>query len=106
MINNKSEGEEIDLLVVTWNEPKDMLQESTENLKEIAESLFDCGIRFTFEFNPNIHDRFIQSDNGWKIILGRGLDIYQRAESRFNIANFKQEQRRCKSCEITFMRNS
>jgi ATP-dependent Lon protease len=104
LIQNKSVEDEIDLHLVTWNEPDDMLQESTNSLTEIANSLFDSGIRLTFEFNPNIHDRFIKSDTGWKIILGRGLDIYQRPEGRFNIAGFQQEQRQCKSCEITFVK--
>ena len=103
LIQNKSVEDEINLHLVTWNEPDDMLQESTDSLTEIATSLFDSGIHLTFEFNPNIHDRFIKSDTGWKIVLGRGLDIFQRPEGRFNIAAFQQEQRQCKSCEITFV---
>jgi len=104
LIQNKSVEDEIDLHLVTWNESDNMLQESTNSLTEIANSLFDSGIRLTFEFNPNIHDRFIKSDTGWKIVLGRGLDIYQRPEGRFNIAGFQQDQRQCKSCEITFVK--
>jgi len=104
LIKNKSVEEEIDLHLVTWNEPDEMLQESTDNLTEIANSLFDSGIRLTFELNPNIHDRFIKTEKGWKIILGRGLDIYQRPEGRFNIAGFQQDQRQCKSCEITYVK--
>ncbi|MBT3840541.1 MAG: BREX system Lon protease-like protein BrxL [Candidatus Marinimicrobia bacterium] len=103
LIQNKSVEDEITLNLVTWNEPDVMLQESTDSLTEIATSLFDSGIHLTFEFNPNIHDRFIKSDTGWKIVLGRGLDIFQRPEGRFNIAGFQQEQRQCKSCEITFV---
>ena len=104
LIKNKSTEDEIHVHLVTWNEPDEMIQESTNNLTEIADSLFNSGIKLTFEFNPNIHDRFIKSDNGWKIILGRGLDIYQRAEGRFNISDFHQDQRQCKSCEITFLK--
>ena len=104
LIRNKLAEDEINIHLVTWNEPEDMLAESTESLNEIANSLFDSGIKLTFEFNPNIHDRFINSDTGWKIILGRGLDIYQRPEGRFNIAGFQQEQRKCKSCEITYIK--
>ena len=103
LIQNKSVEDEITLNLVTWNEPDVMLQESTDSLTEIATSLFDSGIHLTFEFNPNIHDRFIKSDTGWKIVLGRGLDIFQRPEGRFNIAGFQQDQRQCKSCEITFV---
>ncbi|MEZ5055513.1 MAG: MIT C-terminal domain-containing protein [Saprospiraceae bacterium] len=35
-------------------------------------------ILFSYEFNENIHDRSINLDNGWKIILGRGLDIFSK----------------------------
>jgi|TARA_B100002003_G_scaffold251615_1_gene296255 ATP-dependent Lon protease len=104
LMNVKSEDEEIALHVVTWNEPDELIQISTDNLDEITETVFDMGIKMTYEFNPNIHDRFIQSDNGWKIVLGRGLDIYQQTEGRFNIAGFRQDRRQCKSCEITYFK--
>ncbi len=41
-------------------------------------SLESIGIIFTYEFDENIHDRSINMDNGWKIVLGRGLDIWQK----------------------------
>ena len=104
LISNKEEEDEVELHLVTWNEPDEMIRESTESLKEIAESLFDNGIKLTFEFNANIHDRFITSDSGWKIVLGRGLDIFQKPEGRFNIAGLRPEQRQCKSCEITYIK--
>jgi ATP-dependent Lon protease len=104
LMNTKNDDEEIELHVVTWNEPDEMINESTENLDEITETVFDMGIKLTYEFNPNTHDRFIQSDNGWKIILGRGLDVYQKPEGRFNIAGLRQDKRQCKTCEITYVK--
>ncbi len=101
----KDETDEIELQVITWNEPDEMLVTSKESLEEISESIFDLGIKLTWDFNPNHHDRFIQSDNGWKIVLGRGLDIYLKPEGRFNVANILQEKRKCRACEITFVRN-
>jgi len=62
LMNTKNDDEEIELHVVTWNEPDEMINESTENLDEITETVFDMGIKLTYEFNPNTHDRFIQSD--------------------------------------------
>ena len=103
--NLKPETDEVKIHVVTWNEPDNMLQESQEKLEEISNSVFDSGVVLTFEFNPNIHDRSIVADNGWKIVLGRGLDIFQRVEGRFNIAELYQEKRQCKECEITYIRN-
>lgn len=58
----------------------------------------------TFEFNPNQHDRFIQADSGWKIILGRGLDIFLKPEGKFNVADLYQEKRKCRACEITYLK--
>jgi len=106
LMNAKSDDEEIELHVVTYNDSEFTIQESNDNLEEIAESVFDMGIKMTFEMQANLHDRFIQSDNGWKIILGRGLDIYQKAEGRFNISDLRQDKRRCKACEITFLKTS
>jgi ATP-dependent Lon protease len=104
LANNKNSEEEIELNVITWNEPDEMIKISTENLNEIAESVFDLGIRMSFEYNPNQHDRYIQADNGWKIILGRGLDIFLRPEGRYNVADLYQEKRKCKATEITYLK--
>ena len=62
LMNTKNDDEKIELHVVTWNEPDEMINESTENFDEITETVFDMGIKLTYEFNPNTHDRFIQSD--------------------------------------------
>ena len=102
--NNKDSEEEIELNVITWNEPDDMLKVSSENLNEIAESVFDLGIKMLFEFNPNQHDRYIQADNGWKIVLGRGLDIFLKPEGKFNVADLYQEKRKCRATEITYLK--
>jgi ATP-dependent Lon protease len=83
-----------------------MLQESQIHLDEIADSVFDSGITLTYELNPNKHDRSIVAGNGWKIILGRGLDIFQRVDGRLNLADISQEKRQCKDCEITIIRNN
>ena len=50
------------------------------------------------------HDRFIASDNGWKITLGRGLDIFEKIEGRFNVADLDQNRRKCKACELTYLK--
>ncbi len=84
----KSKGleTEIKLHVNTWNEPEAMLEESKASLDEIANSIFDSGIQLTYEFKSNLHDRTIVSNKGWKIILGRGLDIFQKTEGRLTLA--------------------
>jgi len=71
-----------------------------------GEIALHLGIKMTFKMKPNIHDRFIQPDNGLKILLERVLDIYQKAEGRFNISDVRQDKRRCKACELTFVEAS
>ena len=64
-------------------------------------------MRVTWEFDGTntIHARHIVTNNGWKILLDRGLDIFQRFEMNdaFSLANRIQEQRACKGFEVTYV---
>jgi len=91
------------LHVVTWNEAE-FQKQSEENFNELFLTVEDIGINLSFEFKEG-HDRRIISDNGWKIIPGRGLDIFEKQEGRFNLGEIDQERRQCKACEITIIRN-
>ena len=100
--NIKGIDEELDLEVVTWNNEEFML-ESAQLFEDLQSNLLDLGINLTVIFEEH-HDRFIEANNGWKINLGRGLDIFEKIEGRFNIASLDQTKRKCKSCEITYIR--
>ncbi|HEY9169436.1 MAG TPA: BREX system Lon protease-like protein BrxL [Lutibacter sp.] len=100
--NNKELDQEINLEIVSWNE-QEFLIDSKANFEEIQESVLDLGIHLTYRLE-NHHDRFIAADNGWKITLGRGLDIFEKIEGRFNVADMDQTKRKCKSCELTYLR--
>jgi ATP-dependent Lon protease len=100
--NIKSEEEEINLHLVTWND-EEHIKQSEEALYELTLAVEEIGVNFTYEF-ADAHDRTIVSDNGWKIILGRGLDIFEKPEGRFDAGSVDQEKRRCKACEITFLK--
>lgn len=93
---------EIVFYLVTNNTPE-YLEESRKSLLELGDSLLPLGIDFKFEFNATIHDRSISLNNGWKIILGRGLDIYQKTSGRYDIAEFMPERRLCRACEISYL---
>ncbi|MBB6610492.1 BREX system Lon protease-like protein BrxL [Pontibacter sp. Tf4] len=101
----KEEGQEVKLYLVTSNN-EDYLENAKEAFKEIIDSLEPSGIFFSFEFDENIHDRSIELNNGWKIVLGRGLDIFQKTNGRCDIAEYCQEKRLCKACEITYLFDS
>jgi ATP-dependent Lon protease len=76
--------------------------------EEIQESCVAVGIEFTWEFDEtgSIHARHIVTDNGWKISLDRGLDIFQHYEMKdaFNFSNRLQQYRLCKAFEMTVIR--
>lgn len=98
----KAEEEEIALHIITWNE-EDYKKQSEEFFYEIMLAVEDIGIMLTHEFK-DVHDRSIESDNGWKILLGRGLDVFEKEEARFNLGDFDQEQRRCKNFSVTYLK--
>ena len=104
LAETKAPDQEIHLHVITWNSDE-YKPESIANFEEMAESLLDVGIHLTYEFQQ-LHDRNITANNGWKISLGRGLDIFDRYEGRFNIAEIDQARRKCKACDISYFRNN
>lgn len=80
----------------------------TENMQKIADACQGVGIQFTWVYDTTgtKHDRDITTDTGWKIVLSRGLDIFQRFElnDAFNFANRLQEHRQCKEFNVTYVR--
>lgn len=98
----KAEEEEVALHLVTWND-EEYRKQSEEFLYEVMLAVEDIGINLTYELK-DVHDRSIETDHGWKIVLGRGLDIYEKEESRFNLGDFDQEQRRCKNFSVTYLK--
>jgi len=95
---------EVELHLVTTNS-EDYIEGVKEKFYQMTYSLESMGINFTYEFDEYIHDRSIEMDNGWKIVLGRGLDIYQKTGGYTDITDYIQERRLCKACEITFVKN-
>jgi ATP-dependent Lon protease len=98
----KDPEEEINLEIATWNN-EDFINDSIANFEEMQENVATIGINLTYRIEEH-HDRFIAADNGWKITLGRGLDIFEKIEGRFNVADIDQTKRKCKSCELTYLK--
>jgi ATP-dependent Lon protease len=99
----KSEDEEIKIHLIT-NNNEDYVENARDAFRDMSDSLEPLGIFFNFEFDETIHDRSIELNNGWKIILGRGLDIWQKTSGWYDIAEYYQEKRLCKACEVTFLK--
>ena len=79
-----------------------------ESLDKIQVSCASVGIKFSWEFDTTgaIHARHITTDHGWKILLDRGIDVFQQYDMNdtFAFSNRLQQYRQCKAFEVTFIR--
>jgi ATP-dependent Lon protease len=81
------------------------LKTPRERLKKMTDSLESHDIVLSYEFVENTHDRSLILVRGWKVVLGRGWDIFQKTNGWYDIAEYYQEKRLCKACEITYMKS-
>jgi ATP-dependent Lon protease len=106
VVKHKPKEEEIAVHLIT-TEDEFKSDQQKENFLKIKESCGTVGIEFTWEFDATgtIHARHIVTDHGWKILLDRGLDIFQHYEMNdaFTFANRLQQYRPCKAFEVTFI---
>jgi len=102
----KADEDEIEVYLITVkDEFKE--QQQLDYFSKMQESFMPIGIKFSWEFDETntIHARHIVTDHGWKILLDRGLDIFQHYEMNdaFAISNKLQRYRTCKAFEATFI---
>lgn len=104
IIATKEEGEDVAFHLVT-SSGEFKLSEIEPAFKELQDELLSLDVRFTYEFKESIHDRFLTTDTGWRITLGRGLDIFQPfGRSQFSLERSSQEARLCKAFEVVYVR--
>ncbi len=101
--SHKQADETVKIELIT-NSDESFMEESRERLRTLQDNLLPIGIDFNFQFDENIHDRSILIDNNWKIILGRGLDIWNKTNGMFDIAETNQLYRTCKGFSMTVMK--
>lgn len=106
---SKLQGPENEVVVhVVTVEDESNGDRQTESLQKIADACSGVGIQFSWAYDTSgtKHDRDITTDTGWKIVLGRGLDVFQRFElnDAFSFANRLQQHRQCKEFSVTFVR--
>ncbi|MBZ4022879.1 TIGR02688 family protein [Rhodobacter sp. TJ_12] len=93
-------------LVTAPNEGEVQLQR--ELLESISGAIIGTGVEFTWAFDTSgsAHARDIVTDTGWKIVLDRGLDIFQPPMRRegFNLGDRLQEHRMAKGFYVTYVR--
>ena len=79
-------------------------RDATEKLDELKRGLLNDHLQLEYRFEENLHDRRIETDTGWRITLGRGLDIFQKPDDRFTLGFMDQTKRKCKATSIVYTR--
>lgn len=86
--------------LITGHDDKSPPPDVLERLEELKQSLLELDVVLEIKFNPKIHDREIRLDNGWVIKIGRGLDLYQKPSSWFEIGANDLSLRRCLETKV------
>lgn len=105
----KDPADEMNVLLVT-GENKDgpeKLQKQMEFLFRVKQAAAVAGINLDVKFDATVHDRSIVADSGWRMNLGRGLDIFQFvANDAFDLAVRLQQYRQVKAFGVTYIREA
>jgi ATP-dependent Lon protease len=107
VVRLKAPDDEVALHLVTVEDDFKAEQQRAQ-LEKIQTEAQAAGVVFTWAFDDSgsLHARHLVTDTGWKILLDRGLDIYQHYEMNdaFALANRLQQYRSCKAFEVTYIR--
>ena len=93
--------EELKIHVSTQNDDE-KVPEMIDIFDTLTDELKSYGIVFTYDFKAD-HDRWIAMDNGWKILLSRGLDVFEKFD-RFSLGSVRLEERRCRAFSVTYVK--
>jgi ATP-dependent Lon protease len=100
------EGDEAVVHLITQSDPETCVRQE-EHLAQMSNSFTGSRLAFSWELDhrPSFHARSITTDSGWKIIIDRGLDIFQRFESGpFSVEQAIQEARLTRGAEVSYFR--
>jgi len=107
IIQRKAPEDQVSIHLVTGPHDGD-IQRQRELLESITEACTGSGVDFTWAFDTSgtAHARDIVTDTGWKIVLDRGLDIFQPPLRRegFSLGDRLQEHRMAKGFYVTYVR--
>ncbi|WP_439272822.1 BREX system Lon protease-like protein BrxL [Pseudochrobactrum sp. HB0163] len=109
LIRRKQPEDQIAVHLVTAPDDGN-IQEQRECLDGIAEACTGTGVDFTWAFDGSgtLHARDITTDTGWKMVLDRGLDIFQptpRKMNGFSLGERMQEHRMLKGFYVTYVKD-
>jgi ATP-dependent Lon protease len=107
VIQRKALEDQVAIHLVTGPDDGNV-QKQREFLESITEACIGSGVDFTWAFDGSgtAHSRDIVTDTGWKIVLDRGLDIFQAPMRRdgFSLGDRLQEHRMLKNFYVTYVR--
>lgn len=95
-------ADQLTIHLITWNE-LNYMEAAVEIFDQVKDSLEDIGVVFDVQFKESAHDRYIHCNNGWKIQLGRGLDIWQKNTGLLMEA--MSEARKCREFTVAIVKD-
>jgi ATP-dependent Lon protease len=109
VIQRKPPEDQIEIHLVTGPDENDV-EKQRELLDSIADACVGTGVDFTWAFDDSGtgHGRDITTDTGWKIVLDRGLDIFQAPirKNGFSLGDRLQEHRTIKGFYVTYVQTN
>jgi len=109
VIRRKAPEDQVAVHLVTGADDGNVGQQR-ELLESISTACLGSGVDFTWGFDASgtAHARDIVTDTGWKIVLDRGLDIFQAPVKTggFSLSDRMQEHRMLKGFYLTYLRLS
>jgi ATP-dependent Lon protease len=107
VIRRKAPEDQVAVHLVTGPDDGNVSQQR-ELLESISTACLGSGVDFTWAFDTSGtgHARDIVTDTGWKIVLDRGLDIFQAPVKTggFSLSDRLQEHRMLKGFYVTYIR--
>lgn len=102
----KDPADEVNFKLFTLLEEEPEYQKKQlQMLNEIVQGAAQQGIKVDVAKDPGGHDRWIRTDTGWRINLGRGLDIFQKSDGGwFDFGSSRQEFRQVRAFGVTYIR--
>jgi ATP-dependent Lon protease len=108
VIRRKSPEDQVKVHLVTGPDEGNISRQR-ELLESITSACTGTGVEFSWAFDTSgaAHGRDIVSDTGWKIVLDRGLDIFQPPikTDGFSLGDRLQDHRMIKGFYVTYVRD-
>ena len=90
--------------LVTSFEDEEQRRDVEAKLADLAQSLLEFDVVMDWKIKGALQDREIRFDNGWVVKIGRGLDIYQKPQSWFELGASDLNLRKCLETKVDVFR--